>query len=258
MTRLRRASSSWQQTRPNPAPCDPRASLQTLPTQESRPRKPGTKANQRPGDAKTALSFQAPRAIRIRPIDRGQAARRRTRPLWARPCAAPGLCSSCSQIRITLQPAQRNHFVTSRSRARLARSFRRQNSLPVLCAGPFLGPCGVVTGMELFRNQRSGGAWAGHPCQKHPSTNTATRWRGNTKSGRTRRTPPRDRRTRISTCLRHPRIPACRSNLTSASSVSRLPRDRMRAITAARLAMVNTPGMAHIHPLGSLAENEEV
>src|ERR1035437_1083190 len=69
--------------------------------------------------------------------------------------------SSCSQIRTTRQPARRSVRVTSRSRARLPDSFRRQN------ARLFLG---LV-------------ARFGQPCQKQPSTKTASRAFGKTKSG---------------------------------------------------------------------------
>jgi len=45
------------------------------------------------------------------------------------------------------------------------------------------------------------------------------------------------------TPLRHPRMPAARINPASRSSVDSLPADRIRAITAERLALVKTSGM---------------
>ena len=77
----------------------------------------------------------------------------------------PHCLSSCSQMRSTRQPARRNARFTRRSRAMFAANFRRQNA-----ALPFgLVPC------------------CGQPCQKQPSTNTASRCLWKTKSGRTDR-----------------------------------------------------------------------
>lgn len=69
--------------------------------------------------------------------------------------------SSCSHTRKTRQPAARSARVTSRSRAWLRAIFSRQNF------ALFFGfvPC------------------LGHPCQKQPSTKTASFSRGKTKSG---------------------------------------------------------------------------
>jgi len=74
--------------------------------------------------------------------------------------ASPGT-SSCSQMRRTRQPHRRRVRFTSRSRARLRSSFRRQNArLPL-----GIRPC------------------FGQPCQKQPSTKTAKRAARKTKSG---------------------------------------------------------------------------
>ncbi len=69
--------------------------------------------------------------------------------------------SSCSQTRTTRHPRARSSRLTRRSRARLPRIFFRQNA--AFCFGHV--------------------AWLGQPCQKHPSTNTASRSLGKTKSG---------------------------------------------------------------------------
>jgi hypothetical protein len=47
-------------------------------------------------------------------------------------------------------------------------------------------------------------------------------------------------------CLRQPEIRCARNSRTSASSVSRLPRDRMRAITSDRFRLLNTSGMGAV------------
>ena len=140
------------------------------------------------------------------------------------------------------RPARRGPRPPRRSRAMLAANFRRQNA-----AFPFgRVPC------------------RGHPCQKQPSTNTASRAARNTKSGRTRevrriapRPPPFRPAERLGalalepgassargTCLRHPVIPWARSRRASAPSVRAFPRDRMRAINWLRWAFVKTSGMA--------------
>jgi hypothetical protein len=81
------------------------------------------------------------------------------------------LGSSCSHTRTTRQPASRKRSSVSSSRLRFVSILFRQNS-----AFAF----GQV-------------ACCGHPCQKHPSTKTATRARGKTMSARRRRP--------LSTCL---------------------------------------------------------
>lgn len=77
-----------------------------------------------------------------------------------RVAAADG--SSCSQTRITSQPCSRSRSVVSASRSMLARIFARQN---------FSFAFGQV-------------ACLGQPCQKQPSTKTATLARRKTTSAR--------------------------------------------------------------------------
>lgn len=127
--------------------------------------------------------------------------------IHASPCAP----RSCSQIRTTRQPSWRNRRLTRRSRALLAASFLLQKAR--LFAGRF----------ECF----------GQPCQKQPSTNTATRCFWKTKSG----FPKTGRR------RRQPAMPWRRKSFIKASSVSLLPCPRMRDMTSERLALVKTSGM---------------
>ena len=113
---------------------------------------------------------------------------------------------ACSQIRTTFHPSDRNVRDTSRSRAWFRASLAAQND--PFCFG--IVPC------------------RGHPCQKQPSTNTATRSYQNTKSGF-----PNTR------CFRrHPVIPSRRNHRASATSVSRFPLERTRAITSDRFFLV--------------------
>lgn len=79
-----------------------------------------------------------------------------------RSAASPGF--SCSQIRTTSHPAANNRSSVSLSRRRLVSILLRQNS--ALCFGQV--PC------------------SGQPCQKHPSTKTATFARVKTMSTRRR------------------------------------------------------------------------
>jgi hypothetical protein len=69
----------------------------------------------------------------------------------------------------------------------------------------------------------------GHPCQKQPSTNIATRNSGNTKSG----LPG------IRGCRRHPRSPACLNITRSRNSVDLFPTDRTRDMIRERSILVN-------------------
>lgn len=108
-----------------------------------------------------------------------------------------------SQIRSTSHPRSRSSLVTRRSRALLP--------LILVCHA-----AAFVFG-EMFLPQ----LW---PCQKHPSTKTATLSFGHTKSGRPGR----------GWCLRHPLKPECRSNEASRSSVVLFPRLRTRDINCAR------------------------
>lgn len=125
--------------------------------------------------------------------------------------AVPFLERSCSQMRRTIQPCSRNVFVTSRSRRLFAVSFFSQKSR-------------LLTGILECR---------GHPCQKHPSTKTRTRSRRKEKSGLPN----------SGACRRQPVMPCARKSLASASSVSLLPRPRMRDMTCDRLALVKTSGI---------------
>ena len=94
----------------------------------------------------------------------------------------------------------------------------------------------------------------GQPCQKQPSTNTATQEARKTKSGRTFdlvfETPLPGARasSRRATCLRQPVMPAARISRASRTSVSRFPRERMRLITSLRLALEKMSGMGEDRP----------
>lgn len=74
--------------------------------------------------------------------------------------SAASATGTCSQRRTTFHPSAFKEPVTRSSRARLRANF----------AGQY---CGLVDGMRPC---------SGHPCQKHPSTNTATRARVKTTS----------------------------------------------------------------------------
>ena len=137
----------------------------------------------------------------------------------------------CSQIRNTRQPARRNVRVTRTSRALLrANLFFQKARLTFGCA-----PC------------------FGQPCQKQPSTNSASRTCLKIKSGRTFTPSPRRGAGRggvlICTCRRQPVILCRRNNFASASSVSLFPRERMRDITNERFALVK---MSDIYILKSV------
>jgi len=135
-----------------------------------------------------------------------------------------------SQIRTTRHPARRSIRLTRKSRARFPASFRRQN------ARWFFG---LV-------------ACRGHPCQKQPSTKTASRAFRKTKSGRTENGDVPGARTALSarvaaltvirTCRLHPEIWCARNNRASATSVSLFPRERMCDITSDRFDLVKTSG----------------
>jgi hypothetical protein len=89
----------------------------------------------------------------------------RSASMAARTRSAADSGCSCSQIRITCQPAAVSSESTRSSRSRLRSSFARQYSLFVRGIFPCLG----------------------QQCQKQPSTNTAIRRAGNTMSARCRR-----------------------------------------------------------------------
>lgn len=118
--------------------------------------------------------------------------RSRTMPL-TRSAASSG--SSCSHTRTANQPADAKRSSVSRSRRRLPSIFFRQNS------ALFLGHVACV----------------GHPCQKQPSTKTATLDGPNSKSA-SRRTPRRGLRW---TRYRSPAACSARRKASS-TSVSRL------------------------------------
>lgn len=109
---------------------------------------------------------------------------------------AAACVSSCSQTRTTVQPASSSWLVVSISRRMLPSTFAAQNSAFVFAT-----------------------VWcSGQPCQKHPSTYTASRSRGNRMSA-VRRTLPRGRRL---TKKRSPR--ACKARLKSSSGTVSRPR----------------------------------
>jgi hypothetical protein len=81
-------------------------------------------------------------------------------------------------------------------------SLSRQNLFPVFAILAFGR---AVFGIALRRNHRAGGECRGHPCQKQPSTHTATLSAGKTKSGRTRTPSLRRGNRRRDVLLRNPR-----------------------------------------------------
>lgn len=115
--------------------------------------------------------------------------------------------SSCCQMRKTVQPLDLSSLVTMRSRAL------------------FLVTLAFQYGLLLFGNLKC----FGHPCQKQPSTKTATLDSGKAKSGR----PGKGR------CLRHPTIRCFQRIFSKRPSVSSLPNDRIAAITTDRLCLLN-------------------
>ena len=116
--------------------------------------------------------------------------------------------SACCQMRRTRQPSCLRIRPTSLSRLLFLASFAFQNALLLLGCAPCLG----------------------HPCQKHPSTKTATCCLGNTKSGFPNRCAPR----------RHPEMPSRRNNRINAISVALLPLLWTRDITCERLRLEKT------------------
>lgn len=116
--------------------------------------------------------------------------------------------NSCCQIRRTRRPRARRVRFTSRSRILFPASFLFQNS-------PF------VVGCE---------ACFGQPCQKQPSTKTASLIPGNTKSGLPN----------TGWFRRHPLILFRRKNFISAISVALLPFPRIRDISSERFDLLKT------------------
>jgi hypothetical protein len=123
-----------------------------------------------------------------------------------------GMARSCSHTRATAQPRLLSSLATARSLRLFRRIFGSQYSLL---------PSGIRQ-------------WRGHPCQKHPSTNTATRSRQNTKSGR-----PGTRWRR-----RHPRILAALRIAAIRSSVLLFPPERMAAMIRDLVSRSTTSAMA--------------
>lgn len=109
----------------------------------------------------------------------------------SRRSSGPGKRNSCCHTLKGFQPRLFSSLITTRSRALFRSSFASQNSRFV--AGTT--PC------------------TGQPCQKQPSTNTATRCFGKTKSGRPK-TPD---------LRRHPTKPLRRNTSINRNSVDRLP-----------------------------------
>ena len=107
-------------------------------------------------------------------------------------------------MRTTLYPKSPSSRVTFLSRFTFVSILLRQNDL-------------WVFGKRLLLQSR-------HPCQKHPSTNTATLYFGKTKSG-----CPTNLELR-----RHPVIPYSRNNATSLSSVLLFPFERILDIISER------------------------
>ena len=122
------------------------------------------------------------------------------RPIWA----LGDFLSEHSRMRTTLYPKTTSSRVTFLSRFTFASILLRQNVL-------------WVFGKRLLLQIR-------HPCQKHPSTNTATLYFGKTKSG-----CPTSLELR-----RHPVIPYSRNNATSLSSVLLFPFERILDIISER------------------------
>lgn len=122
------------------------------------------------------------------------------RPIWA----MGDFLREHSRMRTTLYPKSPSARVTFLSRFTFASILLRQNVL-------------WVFGKWLLLQIR-------HPCQKHPSTNTATLYFGKTKSG-----CPTSLELR-----RHPVIPYSRNNATSLSSVLLFPFERILDIISER------------------------
>jgi hypothetical protein len=117
-----------------------------------------------------------------------------------------------SRTRITDQPARRSRWETLESRCMFASIFSFQNLL-------------LLRGRYLHE----------HPCQKHPSTNTATFRLGHAKSGRPT----------IGQCFRYPRRPDAQRIRPNANSVVLLPLERTEAMILDRISM-ETWSMRHL------------
>ena len=126
--------------------------------------------------------------------------------------SCPVFLRSCSQIRMTRQPRCRSASDTDWSRARFRVILASQNAE-------------LLFGTLKCRGQ---------PCQKQPSTNTATFHFWKEKSGR----PGRGRWRRQPVMWRSFRT------VTNANSVFLLPRERIRDINSERVSPVNKVGRA--------------
>lgn len=122
------------------------------------------------------------------------------------------LASKHSQTRITLQPSARSRRSTCLSRRLFRRIFSRQS-------------LAFDLGVKFLPQSC--------PCQKQPSTNTATRSPSQAKSGR-----PVNGRWRL-----HPRMPASRSSEAIRNSVLELARPRTLAISSDLLSRPNPLGL---------------
>ena len=123
-----------------------------------------------------------------------------------------------SQMRRTVQPEARSARVTVRSRSAFRASFAAHHAAR-------------VTGLV---------AWRGQPCQKQPSTNTATFSARKMKSGLPGSGAPR----------RQPVMPCSRISAMRRSSVARFPLERMSAMTALRFAGVKTSAIGALAIVG--------
>src|SRR5260221_8569909 len=130
--------------------------------------------------------------------------------------------SAHSHTRSTRQPALRNVRVTVRSRCAFRPSFAAHHAARV---------AGFV-------------AWRGQPCQKQPSTNTASFAARKRKSGLPK----------TGALRRQPVMPCSRISAMRRSSVARLPRERMRDMTALRFALVKTSGIGALAVVGGNLE----
>ena len=116
-------------------------------------------------------------------------------------------------ILINFHPSLRSRLLTDRSLFRFPPIFVRQNAR--FCLG---------------RRKH-----LGHPCQKQPSTKTATFFFRNEKSGRPG----------IGRCLRQPLIPAFRSSMASLIYVFWFPLSRIRDMTSERFFLTRCRPLNH-------------
>ena len=123
-----------------------------------------------------------------------------------------GFNSACSQILTTRQPSRFSRRPTARSRSLFLK----------------------ILGVQKPRRDFGIRQCHRHPCQKQPSTNTATRCLRKTKSG----FPGNEG------CLRQPLIPWARRIEANLNSVALLPFDRMAAMTCERFRFEKTSAIA--------------